>query len=266
MKWLKNIEGFTEHIFSNKERASKRHLNQKIAEKPREVFDRVCQLIANELETIGFRYFPSQHKLKLESTDKTYTLFIKFSSNRDNVAGQYVELSAVFYIESKGLKKFSKNYPLLNYWRETIIGRDFGAIVKGGEGNLVWNLADKKEYESALSIIPKTIKETLIDLFKDLQNSELVISEIEKDNFELNSSMSTVQYLLMHNQKNIAEKYLSTFLTRKPEKILDDYKKTIREFEKDGIPKEFIHGMGYGHEIALLEKVYNLKITVPNNV
>ncbi len=265
MKWLKNIEDFTEHIFSNKERAAKRHLNQKIDEKPLEVFDRFCQLIANELETAGFKYYPSQHKLKLESIDKIHTLFIKFSSNRDNVVGQYIELSAVFYIESKELKKFSKSNPLLNYWKETIIGRDFGTVVKGGDGNLVWNLADKKEYESALSIIPKETKETLIDIFEDLQNSELVINEIAKDNFELNSTMSTVQYLLMHNQKNIAEKYLSTFLTRKPNKILDDYKKAIGEFEKDGIPKEFIHGMGYGHEIALLEEVYNLKITVPNN-
>ena len=265
MKWLKNIEDFTEYIFSNKERAAKRHLNQTNVEKPREVFDRACQLIADELNDVGFTYYPSQHKLKLESTDKKYFLLIKLSSNRDNVAGQFVELSAVFYIESKDLRKFSKNHPLLNYWNETMIGRDIGALVKGGEGNIVWNLANKKEFENAVSTIPKTTKESLISVFEDLQDSETIVNEIEKDNFELNNPMTTVQYLLMIDKQNIAEKYLSAFLTRKPEKILEDYKKATEQFKSEGTPAEFIHGMGYGYEIALLENEYELKIKVPNN-
>ncbi|NOU62339.1 hypothetical protein [Marinifilum caeruleilacunae] len=115
MKWLKNIEDYTEHIFSNKERAAKRHLNITEAEKPKELFDRACQLISYELANLGFKYSSSQNKLKLESSDKKYALFVKFSSNRDNVAGQYVELSSFFYINSKDLKKFSKNNPLLSY-------------------------------------------------------------------------------------------------------------------------------------------------------
>jgi len=265
MKWLKNIEEFAEHVFSNKERAAKRHLNQTEAEKPREVFDKACQLIADGLATIGFKYFPSQHKLKLESIDQKYSLFLKFSSNRDNVAGQYIELSSVFYIESKDLKKFSKNAPLLNYWNETMIGRDIGTLIDGGEGNLIWNLANKKEYENAISIIPKTTKDKLLNLFEDFQNPELLVEEIGKGNFELSNPMTTVQYLLMFNRKSIAEKYLSAFLTRKPEKILEDYRKAVNIFKNEGIPTEFIHGMGYGHEIALLEKEYELKIKVPNN-
>src|SRR5687767_12329282 len=104
MKWIKNIEDFTEYIFSNKERAAKRHLSKTEAEKPREVFDRVCQIIADELTTTGFQYFHSQHKLRLESIDKKYTLTISFSSNRKNVAGQFVELSSIYYIDSKDLK------------------------------------------------------------------------------------------------------------------------------------------------------------------
>lgn len=266
MKWLKNIESFTQHIFSNKERAAKRHLNNVNAEKPREVFERTCQSIANELNDIGFTYYPNQHKLKLESTDKKHNLFIKFSSNRDNVAGQYVELSAVFYIESKDLKKYSKDHPLLNYWNETMIGRDIGALVKGGEGNIVWNLADKKEFENAVSIIPKTTKESLISVFEDLQDSETISKEIEMDTFELSNPIATVQYLLMIDKQNVAEKYLSTFLTRKPEKILEDYKKAIEQFKNEGTPAEFIHGMGYGFEVALLENEYKLQIEVPNNV
>ncbi|MBB3696569.1 hypothetical protein KMW28_23940 [Flammeovirga yaeyamensis] len=264
MKWIKNIEDFTEHIFSTKERAAKRHLNSKNAEKPREVFERTCQLIADELKDIGFTYYPSQHKLKLESADKKYILFINFSSNRDNVAGQYVELSAVFYIESKDLKKYSKNHPLLNYWNETMIGRDIGSLVKGGEGNIIWNLADKNDFENAVLIIPQTTKENLISVFEDFQDSEIIAKEIERDNFELNNPMTTVQYLLMLNKQSIAEKYLSTFLTRKPEKILEDYKKAVEQFKNEGIPSEFIHGMGYGYEVALLETEYELKIKVPN--
>jgi hypothetical protein len=75
--------------------------------------------------------------------------------------------------------------------------------------------------------------------------------------------MTTVQYLLMLNQKRIAEKYLSGFLNRKPDKILSDYKKAIETFEEGKIPTAFVHGMGYGYEIALLEKEYGLKITLP---
>ncbi|MEQ9441804.1 MAG: hypothetical protein RIG62_22380 [Cyclobacteriaceae bacterium] len=266
MKWLKNIEDFTEHILSNKERATKRHLNHAKAEIPREVFDRVCQLIADELTTIGFSYFPSRHKLALESADKKYSLLLKFSSNRDNVAGQYIELSAMCYIESKDLKKFSKTNPLLNYWNETMIGRDIGALVDGGEGTLIWNLADKKEYDNAVSVIPKATKGRLLKLFEDLQNPGLIVDEIEKGNFELNNPMTTVQYLLMVSRQDVAEKYLSAFLSRPPKKILEDYQKVKISFENGEASKEFIHGMGYGHEIALLEKAYNLKIKVPDTV
>lgn len=265
MKWLKNIEDFKEHIFSNKERAAKRHSNNKNVEKPREVFERTCQIIAEKLNDIGFTYYPSQHKLKLESPDQKYSLVLKFSSSRHNVSGQYVELSVVFYIESKDLKKYSKNHPLLNYWSEIIIGRDIGVLVKGGEGKIVWNLADKKEFENAVSIIPKTTKENLISVFQELQDSETIAKKIEMDNFELSSLMTTVQYLLMINKKSVAEQYLSTFLARKPKKILEDYKNATEQFKKEGTPNEFIHGMGYGFEIALLENEYELKIKVPNN-
>ena len=265
MKWIKNIEEFTEHIFSNKERAAKRHMNNSEVEKPREVFERACQLIADELVKIGFQYFQRHHRIKIESANRKYTLNVSFSSNRDNVAGQYIELSSVFYIESNDLKKYSKSNPLLTYWNETMIGRDIGTLIDGGEGNLIWNLADKKEFDNAVTTITKTVKERLVNLFKDFQNTELIVSQIEKNNFELNTPMTTVQYLLMLNQKGIAEKYLSDFLTRKPDKILSDYKKAIRAFQDGEIPTEFVHGMGYGHEIALLEKVYELKITVPNS-
>jgi hypothetical protein len=83
-------------------------------------------------------------------------LNVSFSSNRDNVAGQYIELSSVFYIESNDLKKFSKSNPLLTYWNETMIGRDIGTLIDGGEGNLIWNLADKKEFDNADTTITKT--------------------------------------------------------------------------------------------------------------
>ncbi|MEQ8472460.1 MAG: hypothetical protein RIC35_14800 [Marinoscillum sp.] len=264
MKWLKNIEELTEHIFSNKERASKRHLNSSGAEKPREVFDRVCQQIGNETEAFGFKYFPSQHKLKLESTDKKFSLSLRFSSNRDNVAGQYIELSGAFSIESKELKKFSNKYPLLNYSSDLMLGRDIGVLIDGGKGNLIWNLADEQDCKKSISIITKTARGSLAQLFEDIQNTKLIVDQIEKDNFELNNPMITVQYLLMHDHKNVAEKYLSKFLRRKPEKILADYHKAVEQFDSEGIPEQFIHGMGYGHEIALLEKEYGLELNVPN--
>ena len=104
----------------------------------------------------------------------------------------------------------------------------------------------------------------MISVFEDLQDSESVSKEIEMDNFELSNPITTVQYLLMIDKQSVAEKYLSTFLTRKPEKILEDYKKAIEQFKNEGTPTEFIHGMGYGFEVALLETEYELKINVPN--
>ncbi|GAB5523849.1 MAG: hypothetical protein Roseis2KO_17210 [Roseivirga sp.] len=262
MKWLKSIEDFTQHIFTNKERAAKRHLNTDDAEKPREVYERVCQLIAEELSAIGFKYFPSQHKLKLESTDKKHNLTIQFSSNRDNVAGQYIELSVAFFVKSKDLKSYAKSNPLLDYWDDTMIGRNIAALVKEGKGNLIWNLAEKKEYENAIALIPKIAREELSYIFEKLQDSEWVADAIEEDSFELNNPIVTVQYLLMVDQKHIAEKYLSAFLIRKPDQILVGYKKAKEKFKSEGMPETFTHGLGFGHEIALLENEYQLKLTV----
>lgn len=266
MKWIKNIEELKEHILSNKERAAKRNLKMANAKKPREVFEEACQIIADDLIVNGFKYFPSQNKLKLESSDKKFNLFIQFSSNQHNVSGQYVELSTAFYIESKELKKYSKNHPLLNYWNQTMIASNLGAVLNAGEGNSIWNLVNKNEFENAVSIVPKTTKGSLIGLFENLQDSQAIALEIESGNFELSNPITTVQYLLMINKQSVAEKYLSAFLTRKPEKILDDYKKTVEQFKQEGTPNEFIHGMGFGFEIALLEIEYGLKISPPTGV
>jgi hypothetical protein len=266
MKWLKDIEDFKNHIFKNKERASKRHLNSVIVEKPRELFDRACLEISDKLKAIGFQYVPSQHKLKLTSIDKKYTLFIRFSSNRDNVAGQYVELAAFFSIASKDLKNYSKSNPLLNYWDEFLIGRDFCTLINGKGGKVVWNLVDDKDYLSAVNDIPKATKEALIEIFEQLQNKKLVVQEIKNNKFELGNPILTTQYLLMNDEKKMAEKYLSDFLNRPPNKILLDYSKAKKEFKDKGIPNEFIHGKGYGHENALIENQYNLNIIEPNSI
>jgi hypothetical protein len=264
MKWLKDIEDFKNHIFQNKDRASKRHLNSEISVKPRELFDKACLEISHKLIDVGFQYFPSQHKLKLNSLDKKHTLFIRFSSNRDNVAGQYVELAAFFSITSKGLKKYSKSNPLLNYWDDYLIGRDFCTLINRKEGNVVWNLADRNDYHSAVIEIPKATKESLIDIFTLLQNEKLVVQEIKANKFELGNPILTTQYLLMNDEIIIAEKYLSDFLNRPPKKILTDYLEAKKEFSEEGIPNEFIQGNGYGYEIALIENQFNLNITEPN--
>lgn len=266
MKWLKNLEDFKEHIFSNKERAAKRHLNSKVTVKPRQLYDEACLNIAEKLKPNGFQYFPSQHKLKLNSPDKTYTLTIRFSSNRDNVAGHYVELTAYFSITSKKIKKFSKANPLLDYWNDYLIGRDFYTLINEKGGNVVWNLADLKDYNDAITEIPKATKNALLEIFEHIQNEKLVIKELYNNKFEFDNPVSTTQYLLMVDERSIAEKYLSDFLKRPPKKIVMDYKKAKKEFKDNGLPNEFIHGKGFGHEIALLEIQYNLNITVSNNL
>jgi len=264
MKWLKDIEDFKNHIFKNKERASKRHLNSEITEKSHELFNKACLEISDALKDVGFQYVASQHKLKLTSIDRKYTLFIRFSSNRDNVAGQYVELAAFFSVTSKDFKKYSKLNPLLNYWNEYLISRDFCTLIIGKGGNVVWNLADVKEYRSAVTDIPKATKESLIDIFEQLQNKKLVVHAIKANTFELGNPILTTQYLLMNDERLLAEKYLSDFLKRPPNKILLDYSKAKKEFKEQGLPNEFIHGMGYGFEIALIENQYNLNIIEPN--
>lgn len=263
MKWIKTIDDLTNHIFRNKEIKAKGNAQRQIAVKPRIIFDDACLKIADELTTIGFDYFSSQHKLKIENIDRSYSLIIKFSSSRDNVAGEYVEFSVVFIINSKKLKQFSKSNPILNYWNDTLIIRDLGNLIKDDAGGLIWNLADERDYQYAINIIPSVVKEALMPIFDSFQNPEWIISEIDQGDFELINPISTVQYLLLHDRQDVAERYLTNFLNRKPDKILEDYNASVEKLNSNGMPKEFVHGMGFGYEIALLEKAYGLKISIP---
>ena len=256
MKWIKSLNDLKEHIFSNKERVAE-NTKDITAEKPREIYTKVCNEIANKLSNYGFKYFPSQHKLSFESDDKKYSLFIKFSSNPENVANQYIELKGTFCVNSKELKKFTKANPLINYWNETIIGRDLGILIDNERGNIIWNLADKNDYNSAIEIIPEICRKKLLEYFEQLQNVELVISEIQNGNFELGSPVTTTQYLLSKDKKQIAEEYLLNFLNKKRELIFENYTQSKEEIKVNGIPNEYVMG-GYGYDIALLEKFYNL--------
>jgi hypothetical protein len=263
MKWIKNLENLTEYIFSNKERFSKKHLNKIDAIKPRELYNNVCNQIAENLKDYGYIYSKSQNKLKLESDDKKYSLIIQFYSNRNNVAGQYVELTSSFHIKSKELKKFTKKKPLLNFSPEIIFGADFGKLIAKDKGSLIWNLAKKNDYEKSISIITKIAKTELKKIFNELQNNDLIIEKINNENFNLRNPIVTVQYLLMNGEIEIAERFLSNLLNH--QKNLENYLKTKKEFAIKPKPKEYVHGMGYGHEIALMEAEYDLKIKVPNN-
>lgn len=259
MKWIKSLNDLKEHIFSNKERVAGNTKNI-TAEKPREIYAKVCNEIAVKLSNYGFIYFPSQHKLKLESDDKKYSLFVKFSSNSENVANQYIELKGIFYIDSKELKKFTKANPLINYWNETIIGRDLGILIDNEKGNAIWNLADENDYNSALEIIPEICKTKLLNYFEQLQNVEFVATEILNDNFELSSPVCTTQYLLCHNKVKDAEKYLTNFIEKKRKLIFENYIESKDEINVNGIPNEYVMGEGYGYDVALLEKFYKLNL------
>lgn len=259
MKWIKSLNDLKEHIFSNKERVAENKKNI-IGEKPSDVYDNFCNEISEKLTDIGFRYFPSLHKLKLESKDKKYLLFVKFSSNPENVANKYIELKGTFYIDSIELKKFTKKNPLINYWNETIIGRDLGILIDNEKGNAIWNLADENDYNSALKIIPEICKTKLLNYFEQLQNFELVTTEILNDDFDLSSPVCTTQYLLCHNKIKEAENYLKNFLKKKRKLINDSYLESKVEINKNGFPEQYIMGEGYGYDIALLEKFYKLNL------
>lgn len=259
MKWIKSLNDLKEHIFSNKERVAE---NNKVitAEKPKEIYEKVCNEIAVKLSNFGFIYFPSQHKLKLESDDKKYSLFVKFSSNPENVANQYIELKGEFYIHSKELKKFTKANPLINYWNETIIGRDLGILIDNEKGNAIWNLADKYDSNYAVEIIPEICKTKLLNYFEQLQNVELVTNEILNDNFDLCNPVCTTQYLLCHNKAKDAEKYLKNFIEKKKELVRENYIESKDKLNINGIPNEYVMGEGYGYDVALLEKFYKLNL------
>lgn len=258
MKWIKTITDLKEHIFSNKERVSN-HIVESSNEKPREIYSKVCEEIGIELSKSDFTYYQSQHKLKLFSENKEYCLEVKFSSNPDNKANEYIELKGSFSVSSKGLRKFTKSNPLIDYWNETLIGRDLGVLIDNNRGNAIWNLADKNDYELALKIIPEICKNDLIDYFKILQNSEIVTRNILNGEFDLGRPTMTTQYLLYHNDKEVAEKYLSNFLKEKKELIYDTYIESKNKIKNEGIPDFFTMGH-YGYEVALLEEYYKLNL------
>ncbi|WP_109853439.1 hypothetical protein [Aquimarina sp. AU58] len=258
MKWIKTITDLKEHIFSNKERVSNRKAEIS-NEKPRVIYSEICKKIGNKLSQFGFTYYPSQHKLKLFSEDKEYCLEVKFSSSPDNKANQYIELKGSFSVSSKGLRKFTKANPLIDYWNGTIIGRDLGVLIDNDKGNAIWNLANRNDYELALKIIPEICKNDLIKYFETIQNNEIVTKDILKGDFDLGRPSATTQYLLYHNDKKIAEKYLSNYLKVKKELIDEIYTESKAKIKNEGIPDFFAMGH-YGYEVALLEEVYELNL------
>lgn len=266
MKWIKNIDDLTNHIFAKKERKSNARNNSSDSLKPRDVYLNCCTLIAEKLVDFGFIFLKSSQKLKLESQDKKYKLEIKFTSDRDNVAGEYIEFSSYFSISSKDLQKFGKANPLLNYWSNILFSHDLGSLINPEKGKIIWNLAIEKDFNSAVETVVDVCGGKLLRIFKQLQDSELVIDQISKGDFELTNPISTVQYLLSYSKVDLANSYLTEFVKRPPEKIMTDYIKAKAEFKSDNMPTEYVMGYGYGYDLALIEKIYGLKITVPNNV
>ena len=258
MKWIKTINDLKEHIFSTREKVPN-IIEENPNEKPREIYSKFCEKIGIELSQVGFKYYPSQNKLKLVSENKEYYLEVKFSSNPDNKANKYIELKGSFSVTSKGLRKFTKSNPLIDYWNETIIGRDLGVLINSDKGNVIWNLADKNDYELALRIIPEICKNDMIDYFEIIQNNEIVTKDILNGNFDLGRPSTTTQYLLYHNDKKVAEKYLSNYLKEKKVLINDTYLETKAKIKNEGIPDYFVLGHS-GYEVALLEEFYKLNI------
>lgn len=257
MKWIKSLNDLKEHIFSNKER--KIDTIQILSlEKPRELYLRTCSEIAKKLEGHGFKYFPSQQKLLLVSSDNKYSLSIKFSSNPDNVANKYVELKGSFSVDSKDLKKYTKENPLIDYWNETLIGLDLGVLIDNNMGNAVWNLVHPDDYDSAIEVLPKICSTKLISYFDQLQNPSHVITEIKNKNFDLQSPICTVQYLLLHEHRFLAQEYLLNFLEEKKKLIYENYIEAKSEINREGFPQQYVMGHGYGYDIALVEMYYNL--------
>lgn len=264
MKWIKNIDELTNHIFAKKERKAKANTKKGDLLRPREVYLACCSLIAEKLTDSGFEYLKSSQKLKLESQNKKYKLEIKFSSDRDNVAGENIEFSGHFFISSKDLQKFSKANPLINYWNDVLLGHDLGSLVNPEKGKIIWNIAIKEDFDSAVNTVVDVCKGKLLRIFNQLQDSELVIDQISKGEFELSNPISTVQYLLSYSKGDLANKYLTDFVKRPPEKIMTDYNEAKLKLESDDLPKEYVVGYGYGYDLALIEKAYGLEVTVPN--
>lgn len=264
MKWIKNIDDYTNHIFTNKERKAKAIRNAGDLLKPREVYLSCCSLIAENLVDSGFIYLKSSQKLRLESQDKKYKLEIKFLSDRNNVAGEYIEFSGYFSINSVGLQKFGIENPLINYWTNVMFAHDLGALINPEKGNIIWNIAIDEDFNLAIDKVVDICRGKLLRIFNQLQDCDLVIDQISKGEFELQSLIGTVQYLLSYSKIDLANKYLTDIVKRYPEKIMTDYFKAKIEFESNGLPTEYVMGYGYGYDLALIEIVYGLKITVPN--
>lgn len=82
--------------------------------KPIEIFKEVCDLIGNYYVEKGWKYSKSRPKIKYESEDLVCE--ICFWSSHSNMAGSYVSLETLIYVNSKKLK---------NWINENNLGRNY---------------------------------------------------------------------------------------------------------------------------------------------
>ena len=264
MKWIKTLENLKDHFFEKKEKLKKRTKGQNNVEKPKVIFKDFCNTLAEKLSKSGYKFSPSQNKYIYYNENKQYFIEIQLNSSIYNVAGEYVELKCTYSIESKDLLKFTKVNPLINYYRGILFSGDIGEIINKNEGDIIWNLNSENEYNDAIHQIENVCKNDLIFFLNNVEKPDYVINGIINNNLSLTNHIITIQYLLLFNKKDIAEKYLTNLIFSSKKSIKQDYLDCKSLYANKILPDYFVQGVGLGNDIALLEKVYELDLKIIN--
>jgi hypothetical protein len=226
-------------------------------EKPREVYLKFCEQLGNYYNDKGFKYLKSGPVLKKQSADKEWTLNIGFSSDYNNVGGEYVRLSFGNYIESLTLKKWTKSQPMFAYVPNGYVGGINTAKYVDPNANsaLRWNLAQENDRENAFNEVTSLINNVVIPDFIRFKKPKDLLTDYSNSK-DWTSVQTPMKYLLCFGTKEMAIIAGRQFLKSRPS-IVDAYRIELEKLNQIPPPTNFIGG-GYAFELARFSYEYAL--------
>jgi hypothetical protein len=228
-------------------------------EKSREVFLGFCENLGNYYEKSGFKFIKSGPFIKKYSVDKEWLFQISFWSNYNNVSGEYVVFSFDNIVESKTLKKWSKEQALFSNPATGYIGSiktekfvDTNAII-----HLSWNIAHEKERFQAFKEVTYIIDQVVLPYFKKFKNPEDLICDYANPlNWNEYGVVVPMKFLLCFGTIESAQNTAREFLKQRPD-LINCYKEELMKIEEKKLPPYFVYG-GFATELAQFSKAFNL--------
>lgn len=221
-------------IAFRKDRATESRFGREAAhiELPREVYEESCRLIAEALESDGYRYSKSGQHITRSSKD--FKFRISFQSSHNNVASEFVALWIHGNVVSPKLKKWRHENRALRRDFDFLAGGQIGNLRKNS-GWLEWNLADHSRRDQQIDDAVRHIREIIFPYFSLFDDIPTACEALIADDIPAFSVIDVVDFLQCFGTPGQARSGASNFLARHSN-LEDDYGTALERFTLEGIP------------------------------